>query len=137
MEYLNGLSFVRKTTLDWHKMSAIISNTLKCEYISIESVDRMEECMYVYFTITDKSKKDEIKDALYRFCDNLDINTLNVFDEIDTACDHSEPNYELDIDKEIYLNIICKYLNEAYDLNIKVIDAEACYDNVGVLFEIQ
>lgn len=137
MEKLNGLSFVRKTTLEWHKMGAIISNTLNCEYISINSIDRMEDCMYVFFTITDKNKKNEIKNALYKFCDNLDINSLNVFDEIDEACKHSSSDYELDIDKKICLNIIEKYLNDAYDLNIRVIDIEACYDNVGVLFEIE
>ena len=138
MEYLNGLDFVRKTALEWHKIDAIIKNTLDCEYISIHEVERNDTDILVKFRILDASKRNEIKDCFKKFLLE-ELDDVEVFDEIDILCDTSDYINALyiEIDEKIYLNIIETYLNNAYDINMKVKYLEACYENIGVIFELK
>lgn len=135
MELLNGLSYLRKTRLEWHKIHAIIEGAIDCDYISVREVERMEDCIDVYFDILDKSKSKEIKEVFYKFCDNVKIEEMDIFDDVDEVCNAGDEYYEIRVDKPIYLNIIESYLREAYNVKIKVVDIEACYEYVGVLFE--
>lgn len=135
MEFLNGLSYLRKTNLEWHKIQAIIEGTIDCDYISVREVERMEDCIDVYFDILDKSKSKEIKEVFYKFCDNVKIEEMDIFDDVDEVCNAGDEYYEIRVDKPIYLNIIETYLKEAYNVKIKVVDIEACYEGVGILFK--
>lgn len=139
MEYLNGLDFLRKTTIEWHEIELIIKHTLNCEYIFIDEVERVDTDILVQFKILDVSKRDEIKNSFKRFVLEEDLENIKVFDDIDIICDTSDyaNAIYIKIDEDICLNIIESYLNTTYDINIEVKYLEACFKNLGVIFELK
>lgn len=134
MSDLNGLHYVKKTDLAWHKIDGIIKNRVNCEYISFNEVERCEDSINVSFSILDTSKIKEISESFKKFISEEDLQYVSLFDDLE-AIDDNYDGYDLDVDNDIYLGIIESYLNEAYDINIKVKWLEACYEYLGVIFE--
>ena len=135
MENLNGLDFVRRTRIEYYEIEEVIADTLKCEYISLEM--NIDDSIEASFLISDKSKKEDIKNCFKKFLTEEDLLYLDsFFEEIDSACDDLDEIY-IEIDSMILEKIIEKYLNDKYNLSIKVKAIEDCYDFIGVLFEVK
>ena len=140
MENLNGLNFVRRASLEYYEIEDVIAGTLNCNYISLDI--NFDDNMNISFLILDKSKKEDIKNCFKKFLTEEELQYMDsFFEEIDSLCD--ECLYDdldevyINIDYIILNNIVEKYLNDKYNLSIRVIGVEDCYNFVGVVFNVK
>lgn len=128
------IQYVNRTKLQWHEIERAIPEAINCEHIRF-SIDRDFEDLYVHFMVNDISKIEEIKKTIENVVAKEKYETISRgLDKIETAGDI---NMDINIDKETYLVLLEKYYKMVYEEDIKVVDAKAHYDEVGILFEFK
>ena len=135
---MSEFKLIKKIYLDWDEIDNIIKSSINCMYIEIHEAKKVENKMIVYFNIIEASKRENIKECFKLFCNNIDIDKVELFNEIDDSCDHillCGDTYDIVIDEEISFNILEEYFKEVYDKSLEIEYIKPLSRCVEILFK--
>lgn len=135
---MSELKLTKKICLDWDNIDEIIKSSINCTHIEIHEAEKVDDKILIYFDILEPSKREDIKECFKLFCNNIDVNKVELFNEIDDSCDHillCGDSYDILIDEEISLKILEEYFKEIYDKSLEIEDIKPYSMYVEILFK--